>query len=173
MEVEYKKNLHQKHMVIKGLGEKEKHMEMFCIRMLENNLLDNIIPFERRNINDKVCFYYDITSKQTLDKLYENSYMSYKQVRKLLLDIIDTIEGASEYLLNEDDFIIRSDYIFLDLQSQKANLCYLSGYHKDIKQQVSDLLEYMMVRLITMIAAVLLVYNLTLYVGRTVIALFI
>ena len=70
--------------------------------------------------------------------------MSYDQVKKLLINIIDTIERASEYLLNENDFILKSKYIYLDLKSGDVNLSYLSGYHKDIKEQMGDFMEDMM-----------------------------
>ena len=145
MVVEYKRTLEGNYMVIREVEEKIKEgEEAFCIKMLGKNTIDNIIPIEERIINGDTHLYYDITYKQSFDNVYVKSTMSYDQVKKLLINIIDTIERASEYLLNENDFILKSKYIYLDLKSGDANLSYLSGYHKDIKEQMGDLMEDMM-----------------------------
>ena len=145
MVVEYKRTLEGNYMIIRDFEKEIKEgEEAFCIKMLEKNTIDNIISIEKRIINGDNHLYYDITYKQSFDNVYVKSTMSYDQVRKLLLNIIDTIERASEYLLNENDFILKSKYIYLDLKSGDVNLSYLSGYHKDIKEQMGDFMEDMM-----------------------------
>lgn len=147
MVVEYMRSLQKNHMIIKEIKEEiVEREEEFCVRMLEKNTIDNIVYCEERIINGEKHLYYDITSKQSFDNIYIKATMSYSQVREFLLNIIDTIEMASEYLLNVNDFILKAEYIYLDLKSRDANLCYLSGYHMDIKEQMGDLMEHMMNR---------------------------
>lgn len=60
------------------------------------------------------------------------------------MKIIDILERADTYLLVEDDFLLSPEYIFMDVVTEKPHLCYLSGYAQNIREQMRNLLEYLM-----------------------------
>lgn len=142
MEVEYKKDLHHNYMVIKEKENEE--TELYCIKMLNYQSIEGLLSLERRTIDNQVLYYYDITAKQSLGNLFDKSALSFDRVKRLFIYIIDTIERAYEYLLSEDDFVLNPEYVYLDMTTDVPYLCYLSSYHKNIKEQMSSFIEYLM-----------------------------
>jgi hypothetical protein len=159
MNIEYKKDMRNNYMIL----EKEDHLkqEAFCIKMLEEQRIDGILSLKQRFMDNKTLFYYDITGKQSMSSILEKAALSYDKLKSLLAAILSVLEKAYEYLLSEDDFILTPDFIYLEVISFAPELCYLSGYKKDIKNQLSTLLEYLMNKVdYNDKAAVLMVYKL-------------
>lgn len=159
MVVEFKRDLHHNYMIINDVDNND--MEPFCLKILKFQKIDGILPIEQRNIDNQVSFYYDITAKQSMKNLYDKTTLSCIKVKRLVTRMIDTIEKAYEYLLMEDDFILAPEHIYLDVTSGMPYLCYLSGYHKNIKEQMKCFIEYIMNKIdYNDKEAVLLVYSL-------------
>ena len=157
MDVEYKRDLHRNYMVIK---EEDNEVEQYGMKMINHNLIDGILSVERRVVNNQVLFYYDISAKQASHNLLDRASLSYQTVKQFFLNIISTIERAYEYLLIEDDFVLMPEFIYIDVVNENPYLCYLSGYQKDIKNQMSSLIEYIMNKVdYNDNEAVLFVYN--------------
>lgn len=159
MEVEYRRDLHHNYMVVPQ--SEEKKGESYCIKMLEAEGMEGILKLEQRCINNKVFYYYDITAKQAVNILLTKAALNYERVKQLFMDFIQTIEKAYEYLLNENDFVLVPEYIFMDMMSGQFFLCYLPGYQRDIREQITGFIEFVMNKLdYSDKEAVLLVYNL-------------
>ncbi len=158
MVVEYRKDLKHNYMVI---TEEEQPKEPYCIRMLENQALAGVLPLQQHFMDNKTLYYYDITGKQSMQNLFAKITLSYDQLKQLVSVLLNTIELAYEHLLPEDDFIINVEYIYIDVVTNCPSLCFLTGYRKDSREQMSGLLEYLMNKVdYNDKEAVLLVYRL-------------
>ncbi len=159
MKVEYKKDLRHNYMIItKDSGGEE---EAYCIKMLKAEGLEGVLSLEQRSIDNQITYYYDITSKQAINNIFEKTALTYDRLQKLFLSMAETIEKTYEYLLNENSFVISPEMIYMDLTSDEVYLCYLPGFQTDIKEQMSTLMEYFMNKVnYNDKEAVLLVYNL-------------
>jgi hypothetical protein len=142
MDVEYKKDLRHNYMVIAESDEQK--IEPYCIKMLEHQSIDGILPMEQQRMDNRILFYYDITAKQSMINLFDKTILSFDRVKQLLGYIIQTMERAYEHLLSEDDFILSPEYIYLDITTNHPYLCFYCGYHKSIKEQMNGLIEYLM-----------------------------
>jgi len=142
MEVEYKKDLRHNYMVIAEC--EDSNIEPYCIKLLEHQSIDGLLPMEQKQMDNKSLYYYDITAKQSMINLLDKTVLSCDKVKLLFARILDTMERAYEYLLPEDDFILSPEYIYLDVTSNIPFLCFFSGYHKSIKEQMNLLIEYLM-----------------------------
>lgn len=162
MEVEYRKDIKHNYIVIKKKENKENDTsESFCIKMLERQQIQGILPLEQKRMDDNFLLYYDITSKQSMSVLLDKTVLSYEKVRQLFTDIIGIMERAFDYLLPEDNFILQPDYIFMGVSTKEPSLCFLPGYAKPIKEQMNGLIEYLMNKVdYNDKEAVLLVYSL-------------
>jgi hypothetical protein len=118
--------------------------EDYCIRMLEKQVLPGVLPLQQRHMDNKTLFYYDITGKQSMLNLYAKASLSYEMLMQLISYILETVELAYEYLIPEDDFILNPEFIYVDVVTNAPSLCFLSGYRRDSKGQMSNLLEYLM-----------------------------
>lgn len=119
-------------------------IEQYSLKMLINNNVSGILLLELRIIDNRKCYYYNITSKQSLSNLIEKGLINQLKIKELIIEIIQIMEKTQEYLLLEDEFILNPEYIYLDNNSFKVSLCYLPGYKSNIKQQFCQLIEYFM-----------------------------
>ncbi len=159
MEVEFRKDLKHNYMIIATA--QPLRIEPYCLRVLQQQTLAGILSFKQSQLDDKCLHYYEITGKQSLPNMLERSLLSCDNLRDLLEHILEALELAYEYLLTEDDFILSPEQIFLDVVTNSPYLCYLSGYHKDCKEQMNSLLEYLLNKVdYSDREAVLLVYRL-------------
>jgi hypothetical protein len=142
MEVEYRKDLHHNYMII--TKEDAIRTEPYCIRMLEQQRLEGILPLEQRQMNGRHLYYYDITGMQSMYYLLDKSKLSYDKVIRIMKGVLHTLDLAYDYLLPCEDFVIKPDFIYLDVMEFTPSLCFLSGYHSEIKEQMNQLLEYLM-----------------------------
>ena len=142
VKVEYKRDLKHNYMVIRK--PEENFIESYCIRMLEEPISDAILLLQQHSIDNQILFYYEITGKQSMIHLFEKKLLSHEQLKLLMECILAALELAYEHLLPEDDFILAPEYIYLDIITNTPSLCFLSGYRKDSRKQMSCLLEYLM-----------------------------
>jgi hypothetical protein len=142
VKVEYKRDLKHNYMVI--WKPEENFVEPYCIRMLEESISEAILLLQQHSIDNQILFYYEITGKQSMVHLFEKKRLSHEQLKQLMESILAALELAYEHLLPEDDFILAPEYIYLDIITNTPSLCFLSGYRKDSRKQMSSLLEYLM-----------------------------
>ena len=142
MEAEFRKDLHHNYMII--TREEAIRTEPYCIRMLEQQRLEGVLPLEQRQMNSRHLYYYDITGMQSMYYLLDKSKLSYDKVRRIMKGVLHTLDLAYEFLLPCEDFILKPDFIYLDVMEFTPSLCFLSGYQSEIKEQMNQLLEYLM-----------------------------
>lgn len=142
MKVEYKRDIKRNYMVI--WKPEESVIEPYCIRMVEETISDTILLMQQHSIDDQMLFYYEITGRQSMLHLFEKKLLSYGQLKLFMKQILSALELAYEHLLPEDDFLLIPEYIYLDIVTNMPSLCFLPGYRKDSRKQMSSLLEYLM-----------------------------
>lgn len=141
MKAEYKRDIHNSYMVFEeGAGEENAYEG----KMLANNKISNFLKLEIRNIDNKQQFYYDITSKQPIVLVFQKGQLNREQICKIMGGILQAVESAGEFLLNENNFILEPEYVYINISNMQVNLCYLPGYNKDINIQVRGMIEYIM-----------------------------
>ena len=134
-----KKEFHQYYMVIKG-DEKED----YALQMVVNNDIKGLLKMEIQKIDDSKYYLYDITGMQSMKKYSEKESLQKEQIKRILQDILGTIQNSAAYLLEADDFVLDPAYIFLYKSNYQVYLCYKRGYHQILEEQLVKLLEYIM-----------------------------
>lgn len=159
MEAVYKKDLYNNYLVLPKDDECDE--ETYCVHMLQANSIEGIIKPELRTIDNRVLYYYDIKSKQSIETIYVKNSINYEQIKKLFINLVDLIGQSYEFLLNENDLVLEPEYIFIAHATGRVNVCYLPGYNNDIRKQLATLIEYIMNKVeYDDKEAVLYVYNL-------------
>lgn len=93
-------------------------------RMLAANQIPGLLGCSLRFIDGDSCLYYEITSKQDLADLYENSVIPGAVLKKLLSEMTDTEKSLEEYLLNAEDLILNPHYIYRDSSADRWDFIY-------------------------------------------------
>ena len=112
--------------------------------MMEHNEIYGLAPFDYYYMNDMVCFQYDVSSYRPVSEFFKKKDGSFDTVFFLCREVFFIMEKASEYLLKEENFLLKPEWIFCDLFQKKVKLCYLPGREKTEKREVLFFLEYLM-----------------------------
>lgn len=107
-------------------------------KMLASNKIDRILKCSVRNINGSAYYYYDISSKVTLENLYQGRKMSYAQVKDFL-EQMDCIYGnLTKYFMEESGLLVQPEYIYYDISSQKYYGLYYPRIMKNREMPIRD-----------------------------------
>lgn len=98
-------------------------------RMLTSGKISEILKCYTRHINGTVYYYYDISSKTTLQSLYRSRKMSREQVKDVLAQLHEICNRLSGYFMDETGLVLQPEHIYYDLTDKK----YIGLYYPDYK----------------------------------------
>lgn len=140
MEVRYKREINHNYMIMdapdQGGG--------YECRMLASNSIEGLLRFRVRQYEEKREFYYEITSRQPLNRLLEQRKIKGTELRSLLLGIAGVLTKIEEYLLKEEQLMLDPEHIYIDPDRFSVYLCLLPGYSSDFPAALSGLLQYLL-----------------------------
>ena len=79
MEVKYYKDFRNNYLILKSQETKE---NTYQCKMITENRISGFLPCKERHINGEKLLYYDISSKQSLQKLFAKSLVLKQSSRK-------------------------------------------------------------------------------------------
>lgn len=121
-EVTYKRELNHSYMVIRC--ETCNVRENYAYRMITQNRIGRLLQCSRRQLDGEDFFYYDISSRQPLERLYEERKLDVESLRRILY-AIDAIQAdLGEYLLDEQGLMLEAEAIFADVETEELYFCF-------------------------------------------------
>lgn len=113
-------------------------------KMVMRNKIDGLLSVEMRTIDQEEQYYYDVTGKKPLEEFLNQKKLTAENIAFIYGSIIDKIMNAKQYLLQEDNFVVAKDTVYLDSKEEKLYLCYKEDFHVEIQKQLTELTEYFM-----------------------------
>lgn len=98
-------------------------------RILTSGKIEDILRCSVRHINGMIYYYYDISSRTTLENLYRGKKMSCEQVKDLLLQLHGICDRLSGYFMEESGLVLLPEHIYYDLTSRKYIGLFYPDYH--------------------------------------------
>ena len=142
MRTEYKRDMNHNYLIV--YGENEINTDSYQVRMLAGNVIPSLLKCRIQGMDGRFFIYFDITSKQAVNVLYEEKKMGVEDLRLIFGGFVKAMEDAAEYLINPGQFIMSPEYIYTDIEKQEIYFCMMPGYEKDIKEQFQFLTEYIL-----------------------------
>ena len=142
MRTEYKRDMNHNYLIL--YGENEINTDSYQVRMLVGNVIPSILKCRIQGMDGNFLIYFDITSKQALNILYEDRKMKLEDLQLIFGGFVKAMEDAAEYLMNPGQFVLSADYIYADIEKKQIYFCMMPGYEKDIKEQFQLLTEYIL-----------------------------
>lgn len=144
MEVSYKRQFSKSYMVIKA---GEKSHDIYQLMIITYNKILELLPIETTVTDGEISFWYDITGRQTL-----SDYLERKQVdSRLLLLLFQSLENAykklQEYLLEENQILLKPEYIYMDFEHRRIEFVYLPGWGKEPRDSFQEMMELLLRKL--------------------------
>jgi hypothetical protein len=97
----------------------------YQVKMIKSNRIKGILPFNAEIKNDKVSFYYNVTSKLTLRQFLKIKILKRNEFISLLLDIVKILQDCKNYLLNDKCFLLDENYIYIDPATLEISMAYI------------------------------------------------
>ena len=141
MEVEYKREMNRNYMI---LTPQNREHATYTIRMLNGNTIPGLLVFQDKSVDGEVKYYYDITSRQPLDRMLEHRHMSGMQVRTLITELLYTLKQLERFFLDEGQLCFQPEMIYVDLESFKPGFCLIPGRKADISAELCELSQYLL-----------------------------
>lgn len=143
--VSYQNNLQRSYMVVKIL--QEDVVVEYQIRMIRENPTGHLLSLYKKQIDEDIFFFFDITSKITLHQLLKRIKLNKHNFLSILKSLIQSIALGKQYLLQNGGFILHGDYIYIDPASFETSIAYIpieseADINEEVKALIMDLLIY-------------------------------
>ena len=141
----YKKEKDSDYMILEAPGKPDG--SEYQIRMLLLNTIPGILRCKMRRMDGVPEFYYNVTEKQPMTRMFEKKLMGREEIQKLLEGLESAMDQAGRYLLEMNQFVLKPDYIFQSTDTGEFFFCYLPFYEGELEADFRELAEYILKRL--------------------------
>lgn len=100
-------------------------------RLLTSGRIEGILRCSLRHVNGESYFYYDISSRTTLEGLYRNRKMSAQQIRELFEQLYEIYCGLGDCFMEESRLVFLPEHIYYDMSHQRYVGLYYPDYETD------------------------------------------
>lgn len=143
----YKRNFDHNYLVIKGDDELgERIADDYMTRMMIENEIPNFLRLTMKMNEGIYDYYYEISSRQPLSRLYEHREIKNVDLVNIINEIAIAYNNAFEYMLEGNHFILIPEYMYINLESNKIELLYYPEYSSSIENSLMTFAEYVLDR---------------------------
>ncbi|MCL7748018.1 DUF6382 domain-containing protein [Halalkalibacter alkaliphilus] len=118
------------------------------VNMLKSNSIEKLLPLQVEEIDFNVKLYYNLSSKRILSQVLREKKLTISEYYNFLYQVVSAIEDSKEYMLNEQNYIIHEDFIFIGNDFGDVYLTYLPLNQVSNKPQLKDELRDLLIKLV-------------------------
>lgn len=142
LEAKYYRDYGHNYMILQ-CGQQET-ARSYQYKILTSGKIGEILRCSVRYINGSTYYYYDISSRTTLDSLYRGKKMSYAQVQDVLFQIYRIHEKLAEYFMEEAGLVLLPEHIYYDITNKKYIGLYYPDYRPDVTNVYKVLTDFLL-----------------------------
>ncbi len=116
-------------------------------RMLFHNTVKGILKPEHIMCEGQEYCRYSVTGRKALTAMFQSLPIREWHLKKILNSLVEAVESAKEYMLCEDNFVLLSEHVYVDISEYTAEFIYLPGYMHPLKESMESFLEYLLNRI--------------------------
>lgn len=145
MHVDYRRDLYSNCLILSE--DKQPDLASYQVRMLMANELKGFLRCKVHQMDGRLLFYYDITSRQSLETIFEHQKISARSLEKILGSLVDGLDTVKNFLLNMDGFLLNPKFIYMTSDQKQVWFCYLPGNTEPFMQQIRNFSEFLLPKL--------------------------
>lgn len=142
LKAEYIRKINQSSLMI--TPEKEYESEKDSIEMFRHHQIPDFLKMKVQKKNTFAQFCYDITSKRSLEQLLEYKSLDYLLLLKILSSFDDACTQTEDFMMTEDDILLKPEFVFADHNLDQMSYCYVPGNQTDICLQFQAFMGYLL-----------------------------
>lgn len=139
MEIHYQKDL--EHCYLRILAEEDVDMESYQLRILIGNEVHGLLPCRIENVDGQREFCYEVSSEQTVRAVFLQKKLKVEQLKLLLQGFINALTDIQSFLLDVNQLILQTDYMYYDSERTMLRFCYFPEYNRELQTQFRSFLE--------------------------------
>lgn len=143
MNVSYKRDLNHNYMIMTC---EEEHIHGYEMKMLTENEVSGFLPLSIRSVDGETMIYYEISSRQSMKRIFQHTEMGYEDLHALLFQFHKMFRVAEEYLMNVDCILLAPDYLYMNIDTKEIAVCYYPDNHLNAKEAFQKWMEYVLER---------------------------
>ncbi|MCH5249772.1 MAG: FHA domain-containing protein [Lachnospiraceae bacterium] len=141
-EAKYYKDYNHNYIILESKDSDKR--QTYQYRMLASNKIESLLKCSVRDVNGAVYFYYDISSKVSVENLYKGKQLSYEQVSDFFFQISNIYRNLGQYFMDERGLLVRPDCIYYDLSYKKYFGLYYPDKENQIENQYEELMDFLL-----------------------------
>ncbi len=141
LDTKYYKDYRHNYLIIKDNGCLSENV--YQRRMVTENKIKGILPTSEKHINGELLLYCEITSKQSLQSLFEGKTMDMSYLKKFFVQLKVVNDALQKYLLDGSCLVLSPEYIFQDVGT--GEVCFLY-YPNPEEGSLSQLMDFFMAK---------------------------
>jgi len=141
MKAAYRREMKQNYMIMEP---EEAGYDSYEIHMMEANRIEGLLKFHVKQVDNRKFYYYEITSKQPLNRVLEYHSLGRDELKKLIEDIGRTLGRLESFLLKEKQILLEPEYIYVEPEQFRVSLCLVPGRQVGFPEEMTGLLRYLL-----------------------------
>lgn len=117
-------------------------------KMMQYNQIRGVLPISQQYIDERLHVYYEVNKMQTLESMYAEAGLSVDKALKILLSLLQTVQGAEQYFLSAEQFVLNEQMVFSSRDNSRIWLCYHPDHDVEIAEGVRAVMEFLMKRIL-------------------------
>lgn len=113
-------------------------------RMMENNAILGILPFDYYYIDDQIYFRCSYAPLERIDCYFHKNQGNFESIFCICEGILKILERGEEYLLGKEGYLLLPEWVFWNRFEKKVAVCYLPGRRESARDEYMVLAEYLM-----------------------------
>lgn len=133
-------SMEDSYLVVEGRAGEEAYEE----EMLLQNQISGLLPMETQWKDGVKVHRYRITGCRCLREELKGRKIAGEEYQRLFSEIFECISHGKKYLLQEDDFWLSEESIYLHKETGVVEVCYVPEYQKALVVQLRELSEWLL-----------------------------
>lgn len=140
MEISYKRETNHNYLVVKPENERFGYEA----RMLAGNEIRGLLRMRVKFSDGCPLYYYDITSKQPLNRLLETRPITRDEICQILIQIHVALTCMEEYMLGDGGILLEPENIYVEPGLFQPSFCLVPGQRGDFQEKLNRLFQYIL-----------------------------
>lgn len=140
MQERYVQNANHSYMIL------EEQQIDYQMQMILVNQIEGLLKVSAHQTNDRIDFYYEISSMISLESMYQDRKMKAEQIQLLFLELQHLISVMESYLLDENRLILIPERIYFSKTQENFYFCFAPSQYKKqtFQESLKELIQYIM-----------------------------
>ena len=142
IEAKYYRDYGHNYMILQC--KQQEAVRSYQYKILTSGKIEEILKCSVRYINGTTYYYYDISSRTTLDGLFRNKKMSYAEVKDVLRQIQGMCENLAGHFMDESGLVLLPQHIYYDFTTGKYIGLYYPDYEHEAPNAYKPLMDFLL-----------------------------